>query len=322
MSDPGNDDPHIDVAQTWGPAYNIIFEQNIFANSNRGHQGVFCEQLSGDIHNITFRNNIFIMDSDGSYLPGINIKSSTAGWVEDIVIVSNTFIRPEGVGEYAIWLRDVRNFKVMNNIFYDYGKESCPYLQLGTVEELEVGYNCVYTSNGVPPTGGAYPNDLWMVDPEFVDFENNNFHLRADSPLIDTGTNIAGIVDNDFDGAPRPQGAGFDIGAYEFSPFLSIEITKPKEEYLYIFDQEIMPLENTMIIGKITVEIDAYDEDGIDRIEFYIDDVLKSTYTESPYEWTWNEFVIGVHEIKVVAYDNEGNKAEDEMNVIIFNIGM
>ena len=93
--------------------------------------------------------------------------------------------------------------------------------------------------------------------------------------------------------------------------------------YLYVFDKEIMPsiFGNTIILGKITIEVDAYDEDGIDRIEFYIDDDLCFSGHDEPYSWTWDETIFGWHEIKVIAYDNEGNTATDEINVILFNLG-
>jgi len=99
---------------------------------------------------------------------------------------------------------------------------------------------------------------------------------------------------------------------------VEVEIRKPREKFLYIFDREIMPFFDTVIIGKITVEVDA--GDGIERVEFYIDDVLKFTDYDEPYLWLWDEFAIGRHEIKVVACDIEGNLAQDKMNVIIFNL--
>jgi len=102
---------------------------------------------------------------------------------------------------------------------------------------------------------------------------------------------------------------------------VSMEIKKPLEGYLYLFDRQIAPtsLGNTLIIGSITVEADARGE--ISKVEFYIDDNLKSTDYEEPYSWLWNEFAIGEHEIKVIAYDSAGNKVEDKINVIIFNLG-
>jgi len=104
------------------------------------------------------------------------------------------------------------------------------------------------------------------------------------------------------------------------TPF--VDITRPKEKSLYIQDKKPMTLpKNTVIIGEITIRVNAYSEDGIDKVELYIDNLLKETIDELPYEWTWNEFAIGKHEIKAIAYDNSGNKAEDEIDVIIFNLG-
>ena len=99
-------------------------------------------------------------------------------------------------------------------------------------------------------------------------------------------------------------------------PLVSIE--RPSN-YLYILDKEIFPLKMPVIIGKITVTADAFDEDGISKVEFYIDDVLRFTDHNEPYSWLWSEFAIGWHEIKVIAYDMKGNKATDEQNVWILN---
>jgi hypothetical protein len=99
-----------------------------------------------------------------------------------------------------------------------------------------------------------------------------------------------------------------------------VSIQKPKEGYLYIFDREIIPVisRNTVVIGGITVEVDA--EDGIDRVEFYIDDVLEEEDSDKPYEWLWEETVVGLRRLKVIAYDNIGNIGIDEIRVFIINI--
>ena len=59
----------------------------------------------------------------------------------------------------------------------------------------------------------------------------------------------------------------------------TVKITKP-EKALYIFDRWIIPriFRLTLIIGKITIEVNAKDEDsGIEKVEFYINDQLKGT---------------------------------------------
>ena len=100
-------------------------------------------------------------------------------------------------------------------------------------------------------------------------------------------------------------------------PLLSIE--KPKKGYLYVFDRAWLPIGITIILGRITIIANAIDESGIEGVEFYVDDILKYNDTEQPYEWLWNEFAIGKHEVKVIAHDNKGNRAEDAVNVIIYN---
>ncbi len=51
-------------------------------------------------------------------------------------------------------------------------------------------------------------------DPRFVDPLHDDYRLRFGSAAIDHGVD-AGIY-TDLDGNPRPSGAGFDIGAYEY----------------------------------------------------------------------------------------------------------
>jgi len=105
------------------------------------------------------------------------------------------------------------------------------------------------------------------------------------------------------------------------SYYLSASIEKPREGYLYILDREVRKIlsERAVVIGKITIEVETFR--SIRKVEFYIDGRLKAIDKDEPYSWLWNEFAIGRHEIKTVAYDNKGNKAEDKMDVIIFNLG-
>jgi len=49
----------------------------------------------------------------------------------------------------------------------------------------------------------------------FVDPANYDLHLLETSPAVDHGTSN-GAPSEDYDGNPRPQGGGYDIGAYEY----------------------------------------------------------------------------------------------------------
>lgn len=215
-------DPHIDMFQTWKTARNIIFEQNLCVspNTSGSNQIVMISEEPGEIvENIIFRNNIFVM-SDPGYCP-LNIHQKRADdWIENIQIVNNTFIHRNlnGMGEYAIRMIRVKNATVKNNITLDFGNGSNynNYITLEDCENVDIGTNLIYTTNGIAPRGGPFPGDLWMINPQLMNLQNGNYQLTAGSPAIDAGVNLQ-IVTNDFAGNPRPAGSEFDIGAYEFS---------------------------------------------------------------------------------------------------------
>lgn len=101
----------------------------------------------------------------------------------------------------------------------------------------------------------------------------------------------------------------------------SINIDKPKEGCLYITDEETTStiFGNTVIIDRITVKVNVESDNGISKVKFYVDDVVKSIDYDEPFEWVWDATIFGRHELKVKAYDNDGNNATDEMNVMVFN---
>jgi len=53
------------------------------------------------------------------------------------------------------------------------------------------------------------------IDSDPLYLGSGNYHLSSDSPCIDKGTS-SGAPNTDIEGTPRPQGNGYDMGAYEF----------------------------------------------------------------------------------------------------------
>ena len=163
-----------------------------------------------------------------------------------------------------------------------------------------------------------------------VNFLDKQATSTLNLSFLDAGTILYDGLNNEAFMVSDPSNFGISIPAYGSrilflregdEPIVYFE--KPKDKYLYIFDREIMPriFGNIIILGKIIIEVDAYGEDGIDRIEFYIDDTLCFSDHDEPYSWTWDETIFGWHEIKVLAYDGKGNKVEDKTGVMIFNLG-
>src|SRR5262249_25134320 len=54
-----------------------------------------------------------------------------------------------------------------------------------------------------------------LVNPLFVNAAAHDFHLQPGSPAMERGVTLAAVT-ADFDGTPRPQGAAYDMGAYEY----------------------------------------------------------------------------------------------------------
>ncbi|HID24949.1 MAG TPA: hypothetical protein EYP23_00570 [Thermoplasmata archaeon] len=97
------------------------------------------------------------------------------------------------------------------------------------------------------------------------------------------------------------------------SLLVGIEIITKPEPGVYVANYKVLPLPSmTIVFGSIDVEVNA---SGMEGVDFYIDGVFKATDTMEPYVWTWDEKTFGKHTIKVVAYDNAGNHASDEVTV-------
>ena len=77
----------------------------------------------------------------------------------------------------------------------------------------------------------------------------------------------------------------------------------------------------TRLIGKTNFEVNAEDEDGIEKVEFHVDGELKFTDEEAPYEYeiiklkTFKSIFFKKHTVKVIAYDTTGKTSEDEIEV-------
>ncbi len=96
-----------------------------------------------------------------------------------------------------------------------------------------------------------------------------------------------------------------------------IKIIRPKRNYLYIFDREIMEIKNTIVIGDITVKAEG--NENVTKVEFYFNNKSCFVDYEMPYEWKCMEPGFGWREIKCIAYDIYGNEAEDTLKVIYIN---
>jgi hypothetical protein len=198
-------DAHVDCFQTFDN--NGEYIRDITIENNRCsdfHQGVMGEAAYyRNSSGLLLQNNIFM--HGGAW--GLCLYQ-----IQDITVVHNVFsdIRYHGIG-----MRDGANGTVTNNIFYDAGSN----YWADSGGSLTGSHNLLYQTDGTIDAAD-FPQDLVNLDPLFVDAAGDDYHLTPDSPAISAGTNVG--TPYDLDGHPRPQGGGYDIGAYEFVPALTL----------------------------------------------------------------------------------------------------
>ena len=56
-------------------------------------------------------------------------------------------------------------------------------------------------------------------------------------------------------------------------------------------------------------------ESGLNRLELYINEELRETFSSISHSWTWDEKLFGRQTIELVAYDNSDNMARVEKTV-------
>jgi len=101
-----------------------------------------------------------------------------------------------------------------------------------------------------------------------------------------------------------------------------IDIVEPKIFHNYIYGYEFpvifrkMPLIQKAaprIIGPQPIKVKA---ENTNKVEFYLDDELKYVDEDEPYEWILKTN-LGLHTIKILAYNEKGALSEDLMDVYV-----
>lgn len=224
-----------------GNGTRILIDRNIISRTIASH-GFY---LNGT--DIKIINNL-IYDSKGF---GIQINGSpsslydptkqpapefalSANWL----IANNVIAYSNNKAGIVVWGSTCNNLRIENNIFYENGV-NVPTSGVNAIDfvqtscsGIQIRNNLSYAS-GSGATGflgrGAKEGSQYMQsgnivngdEPRFVNAPptlpaSPNFALTERSPAIDKGLPLDEIR-TDFDGKARPQGRGYDIGAYEYS---------------------------------------------------------------------------------------------------------
>ena len=179
--------------------------------------------------NITVRNSIIRNNRNG----GINLN----GTATPVVIYNNTFVNngTSAGGSVGLYIPRTSGWMVKNNIGYAdtavVPATGYPFSVINGGEGNTFDNNDWYftgSANPIKYNGSGISLATWQgkpgnpdahglnSDPLFVT-NYSNLQLQSASPAKDTGANLASVgVTDDYAGTSRPQGAAYDIGAYEY----------------------------------------------------------------------------------------------------------
>lgn len=185
---------------------------------NAGYAIQIYNGTAADADNIIVRNNRMYNNGTARTQSALLVSSGENSEVYNNLIYNNF----GGI--------DVRGdgHKIWNNTIYNSSDRSG--IEIFNADSITVQNNIVYLNAGgidnINGTNITSDHNL-ETDPSFVDAGNNNYQLQSGSAAHNTGATIA-TVTTDFAGVARPQGAAYDIGAYEFVdalPVVSIAAT-------------------------------------------------------------------------------------------------
>jgi hypothetical protein len=227
----------------WG-SYNQILNNDIHHNGSAdgpGQIGIYSDKIT---HHNVYKGN-YIHDNGR---PGANLDHAMYLCGDDEIVINNVMVRNAANGLQIAGYTTINNMKVYNNvcafngtsgiivwmalsgvdiknnIVYrngTYGINSWEAHGSGVVIDQNLSFGNALGEYNLTRGGSDFTytlGTLIQAEPGFVNSTSAGLdvHLTAGSPAIDAGAALT-TVTNDIDGNPRPQGAGWDLGAYEYA---------------------------------------------------------------------------------------------------------
>lgn len=192
--------------------YNIeVYQNTVYQCESDGI--VAAAEAGGLLENVRIYNNLVYSNKFSGIATADWGVAGAAHPLKDIYIINNT-IYDNGKGSWGggigIFNLETQNLVIRNNIC----SQNLLYQILAEVPDtgfITADYNLIHGYRSYPRE--IYGSNPVTGDPLFIS-PGTDFHLQAGSPALDSGS-ASGAPSTDFDGVARPQGTGYDIGAYE-----------------------------------------------------------------------------------------------------------
>jgi hypothetical protein len=201
-----------------GPNYS-----NSLNGYNSSTSGIF---FSGNVSNIYIYNNLLLAHTGGPPANGMITAWNNNGY-SGINIYNNTFIGNGsgnaiygGMGNGTYFIKNNLAFGVATFIVFNSSASSTLVADYNFGYNLRPGqeYSKSATSSSSFKNFAQWKSLGYDVHGSNVNpLIDSNYRLTANSPGRDSGTPLDAYFTTDKDGTPRPQGPGWDIGAYEYA---------------------------------------------------------------------------------------------------------
>jgi hypothetical protein len=243
-----HDTPSIGIGMADGTTNGSIHNNEVY---NAG-EGIYIDTREHDADSVSIYNNL-VHNNDSA---GIELGSETGTsritncnvynnivWgnqtgfsaanyeggptLSNFYLTNNTFYNSRDVGSRDILIQNpaskYSNSVIRNNIIMESDANKI-LLQYDDYANggITIDHNLFYEVGGYA-SNNKFGTNYIQANPQFVNL-TSNFQLQTGSPAIDAGSssNAPGM---DYTGAARPQGTGYDIGAYEFGSSTGTTIT-------------------------------------------------------------------------------------------------
>lgn len=215
---------------------NLYLHDNYIHHSSRQNaiigSGEGCGTNYNFVKNAYIYNNIFAYPGAEDVTLQLGGGYGSGRYGGNYYVYNNVFFLKNAYPVLAVG-HDLNSFRLVNNIisgvsnswnYYSYFPDS-------SAPTDSIGNNNLYYGAGAGHIPSWDSSTLDNTNPQFANSNPqtfSDFKLLQSSAAINAGSsNVSSIVSKDFMGISRPQGTGYDIGAYEYDEGTVSDTTAP-----------------------------------------------------------------------------------------------